>query len=257
MIRFLRVAWADMVKDFPFNGVIKEAKKGFHVFKQADGAYRWVTISSSAFRDRDGEIVTQKALAEDVERCDKSGDYGPLRWWHIGGYEAPDGYERWDTWKAGPGVDLGVCDFNMIHGRMLIESGTFKNALIAEALSKSEDNLEVSIGFAHPPGEPGESKEYQNIHRFERSLLEDGFASNLLTGFYSTKGVTMKIQEKIAKLVARLSGNPELAAQILSDAESVQKAAEEEGLEFKDIETATPVDETHTETRCDTCRTPG
>jgi len=239
LIRFLRVAWGDMVKEFPFNGVMKEAKEnGFHVFKQADGSYRWVTISSSAFRDRDGEIVTAKALAEDVERCDTNKSYGPLRWWHVGGWEAPDGLDNWQTWRASSGVDIGACDFNMLHGKMLIESGTFKDKITGEAFSQVQDNLEVSIAFSHPPTEPGTAKQYQNIHRFERSLLPSGMASNLLTKFYIAKGnPDMKTTEKLAALVAILKGKPDLAQQILADAEGVQKAAEDAGLEYKEVET--------------------
>ena len=217
---------------------MKPEDQSFHVFKQADGSYRWVTISSSAFRDRDGEIVTAKALAEDVERCDTNKSYGPLRWWHIGGWEAPDGLDNWQTWRSAPGVDIGTCDFNMLHGKMLIESGTFKDASTGEAFSQVQDDLEVSIAFSHPPTEPGKAKQYQNIHRFERSLLPSGMASNLLTKFYIAKGnPDMKTTEKLAALVAILKGKPDLAQQILADAEGVQKAAEDAGLEYKEVET--------------------
>ena len=206
----------------------------FRVFKQADGLYRWVTISSSAFKDRDGEIVTEKALAEDCIRCDNVKEYGPLRWWHLGGYEAPDGLEKWETWKAGSGIDIGTCDFNMLHGKMLLESGTFKTTEIGQAFSDSQEKLEVSIAFSHPPGE---SKEYNNIHRFERSLLPEGAASNLLTKYYVVKGeASMKTTEKLAALVAILRGKPEAAKQILTDAEAIQKAAEVAGLEYKEVE---------------------
>ena len=206
----------------------------FRVFKQADGLYRWVTISSSAFKDRDGEIVTEKALAEDCIRCDNVKEYGPLRWWHLGGYEAPDGLEKWETWKAGSGIDIGTCDFNMLHGKMLLESGTFKTAELGQAFADSQEKLEVSIAFSHPPGE---SKEYNNIHRFERSLLPEGMASNLLTKYYVVKGeASMKTTEKLAALVAILRGKPEAAKQILTDAEAIQKAAEVAGLEYKEVE---------------------
>lgn len=229
-------ALADLKKLYATENMTPPGEKGFHVFKDANGAYRWVTISSSAFRDRDGEIVSVKALAEDVKRCDESKSYGPLRWFHIGSWEAPDGLENWQTWKAGPGVDLGVCDFNMLHGKMLIESGTFKDAVTGEAFAEAQDNLEVSIAFSHPKDEPKE-KEYANIHRFERSLLPAGMASNLLTKTYVLKGETsMKTTEKLSALVAILRGKPELAKQILDDAENVQKAAEAAGLEFKDVE---------------------
>ena len=51
------------------------------VFKGEDGNLRWVTVSSTAFRDRDNEIVSTKALDEDVTLSDQTKEYGPLRWW--------------------------------------------------------------------------------------------------------------------------------------------------------------------------------
>jgi len=77
------------------------------VFKQADGRYRWVTFSSNAFEDGDREIVSTKALADDVAHSDATGDYGPLLFWHM------------------PQAELGACDYRALHDRMLIESGTF------------------------------------------------------------------------------------------------------------------------------------
>lgn len=212
-------------------------EKGFRTIKQADGSYRWVLFSSSTFRDRDGEIIKQKALEEDVDRCDASGSYGPLRWWHMGNWEYPDGPESWQTWKAADGIDLGDCDFNMLHGKILIESGTFKDPVIAKAISEIEDDLEVSITFSHPMDEPGKTKEYNNIHRLERSLLPAGVASNLLTRVYTLKGEPdmLKAKEKLAALVAIVKNQPELVTKILADAEAVQKAAEAAGLESKEV----------------------
>jgi len=50
----------------------------FRVFKDARGQPRWVAQSSTAFQDRDREIVSTKALADDVAFADASGSYGPL-----------------------------------------------------------------------------------------------------------------------------------------------------------------------------------
>jgi hypothetical protein len=55
------------------------------VFKDATGAYRWVAQSSTAFQDRDREIVSTKALSDDCAYADAHGSYGPLRWWHTPG----------------------------------------------------------------------------------------------------------------------------------------------------------------------------
>lgn len=236
-------AIAKLKKLYDQEGMTLPSEKSFVVFKQADGLYRWVTLSSSSFMDRDGETIHAKALAEDVDRCDSVKSYGPLRWWHLGTWEAPDGIEQWETWKAGPGVDLGTCDFNMLHGKMLIESGTFKTPEIGEAFSQLQDELEVSITFSHPMNEPGKNKEFEHIHRLERSLLPAGFASNMTTRLYISKGEpNMKTAEKLSALVAILKGKPGLAQQILADAESVQKAAEEAGLEFKEVTEMIAVD---------------
>ena len=151
------------------------------------------------------------------------------------GFEVPDGVEKWDSWVAGKGIDIGTCDFNLMHGKMLIESGTFNTPEIGEAFAKSEDNLEVSIAFSHPTGEPGKEKRFENIHRYERSLLPEGMASNLLTTF-SVKGKSgMKAQDKVKMLIAILGGKSEVAQQILDDAATIEKAAEAVGLEYKEV----------------------
>lgn len=133
------------------------------VYKQSDGKYRWITISSNGFRDRDGEIVSTKALMEDCDRADTEKEYGPLRWWHI------------------PGVDIGDCDYNMVHGHMLIESGTFRDPEIGMRVKEEQTGLEISIGFTHPSTEPDRDGVFNQIRRFERSLVPKGRVSNRFT----------------------------------------------------------------------------
>jgi len=136
----------------------KELKASFHVVHK-EGKYRWVAISSNAYEDREGEIVSEKALKESAGR----GDCGDLRWWHL------------------PKTKLGTCDFQMVKGKMLIESGTFASEQIAKAFAKLKD-MQMSIGFSHPPAEP-KNGVYNNIKIFERSILPRGKAANALTAF--------------------------------------------------------------------------
>ena len=150
----------DSYKEFTASG--KSA--GIYVFKE-NGTWRWVTFSSNPYRDRDREIVSLKALEADVSRADADGKFGPLRWWHV------------------PRLDLGDCDFNMMHGRILVESGTFRTPEIAEAIKEVANDLEVSIGFVHPPSEPDGDGVFHTIRRFERSLCPKGRVSNLFTRF--------------------------------------------------------------------------
>jgi Tfp pilus assembly major pilin PilA len=135
------------------------------VFKDKEsGKYRWVAISSTAFRDRDDEIVSIKALQDDCERADQDGNYGPLRAWHI------------------PGADIGDCDFNALFGRTLIESGTFRDERYALVVKKNARKTRMSIGFRHPAGEPDKDGVFYTIRRFERSILPRDMASNPYTG---------------------------------------------------------------------------
>ncbi|MCA9979937.1 MAG: hypothetical protein KDD89_03875, partial [Anaerolineales bacterium] len=142
----------------------RPAKKELHgrvwVVTDKEGKHRWLSISSNSYQDREGEIVSQKALEKAVER----GDMGDLRWWHEGG------------------AVIGSTDFQMIHGRMLIESGTFKSEKIGAAFAKLKD-MGVSVGFLHPPDQPNRDGVYSDIKIFERSVLPSRKAANALTTF--------------------------------------------------------------------------
>jgi 2'-5' RNA ligase len=95
------------------------------VYKEAStGKYRWLTVTSTAYRDRDRQIVSTKALQQAVAKMDARGNYGPARWWHV------------------PGLDIGDCDVSMIRGRTLIESGTFRDNRIGQAFKAATDRGE-------------------------------------------------------------------------------------------------------------------
>lgn len=199
------------------------------VFKQADGRYRWVTFSSNAYRDRDREIVSTAALEADCARADKEGGYGPLRWWHVG---KPDALAK----VPGPGADIGACDYNAMHGKILVESGTFSDERIAQAVASKAADLQVSIGFFHPLGEPDGDGVFHTIRRFERSLLPRGRASNPLTSLFvvQKEEVETMLKEKLEALKALLSGDEALVKSVLEQAEKAESKADEVGTEFKE-----------------------
>lgn len=185
------------------------------VFKQADGRYRWVLISSNAFEDRDGEIVSQKALEADVARADTDNDYGPLDWWHTP-------------------VILGDCDFNAMHGRMLVESGTFHDARVGERVKAAAPRLRVSIAFKHPATEPDAAGVFHSIRRFARSLLPAGQEANSLTAMpVVTKESETMLKDKMKALATLLGGDDELVKHVLKQAETAEKAAELAGTRTK------------------------
>lgn len=185
-----------------------EKEASLSVFKDASGRFRWVLLSSNAYRDRDGEIVSIKALTEDVARADVDKDYGPLRWWHV------------------PGLDIGDCDFNAMSGRMLVESGTFRSEAIGQSVYKAQRDLQASIGFRHPHTEPDQEKVYHRIRRFERSLTPVGRASNPFTRLMvKQEGKTMEDTEKLEQFKAMLGD--EVVQQFLAQIQATQKEADE------------------------------
>ncbi len=137
------------------------------VFKQK-GRYRWIAISSTAYRDRDNEIVSTKALRDAVDR-NRGGELGPLRFWHV------------------PGLDIGETDYQELSddGKYLIESGTIPDKMIAERVIESlkQDQWQMSIGFRHPLDEPDRNKVFNTIQIFERSIVPGGRAANPQTAF--------------------------------------------------------------------------
>jgi len=150
------------------------------VFKEND-TYRWALLSSNGFRDKDGEIVSTKALERDVAQWELEGALDqPLRFWHI---PLVDDYSK--------GLEIGACDFRMVQGHTLIESGTFLTKEIGEAVFKVQDKLAASLGFRHSPIEPDSDKIFNTIRTFERSLLPKESASNSLTylAAYAPQGV--------------------------------------------------------------------
>lgn len=198
-----------------------EEKESLSVFKQGTD-WRWVLRSSTAYRDKDGEIVSIKALQNDCDRADADGNYGPLRWWHI------------------PGMDIGDCDFNMVYGKTLIESGTFRSDSVAQAVAKEAKNLQVSIGFNHPRTEPDASGVFHTIKRFERSLLPMGRASNPFTAVPAVRKEQdmTSIPDKLKAFAAILKDETAMKA-ILDSVTAEEKAADAKGVEFKESDEET------------------
>lgn len=192
----------------------------FAIFKDDQGNYRWLLISSNAYRDKDNEIVSLASLIADCERADKDGMYGPLRWWHVG---KPDPFNSEAPW--GEGVDLGMCDFNMVYGRFLVESGTFKSREIGEAIYRIQHLLQASLGFLHPPYEPVIEDGigiFKNIYRFERSLVPLGLAANPFTKLVvRRRDDEMKDKMKIDRL--RQMAGDSIVANLTQNLDSQEK----------------------------------
>lgn len=165
----------------------KESSDGFMVYKSSDG-YRWVAISSTAYLDRDKEIVSTKALKQAVARAEATGEYGPLRFWHV------------------PGIDIGTTDYQALSndGKFLVESGVITDEAIAQSLMKRGKGWQVSIGFEHPRLEPVNGV-FENIRIFERSITPPGRAANPMTGFSMVEDGDMSIYDSLIQRVKALA----------------------------------------------------
>lgn len=185
------------------------------IFKQADGKWRWVMYSSNSYEDSDKEIISQKALQDDVTRADLTESYGNLDWWHI------------------PQLKLGTCDFNAMHGRILIESGLFDNDKVGALLAKHAKELQGSITFRHPEDQPDDEGVFHAIKRESRAMLPLGKASNFLTAVPVITKETIMDEAKKKALLDKLDGNDELITSILNGATKIDKKADESTLRRK------------------------
>lgn len=230
------------------------SKKTFYVTKQEDGQYRWVGISSTAFLDRDNEIVSRDALSKLTK---KGEDYGPLVFWHTD-------YQN-DSGAVSP-LSIGTCDTQMVDGVTLIESGLWNDSPLAKAIMNDiiSGNPQVSwgmsIGFYPlsstpnvPVGNSVVKTVYDKIDVIERSVLPTEYASNPFTCIDSGGN---NMDETKKNLLRKLIGDEqtdEIAARVDAlntkalDADAIVKEAEEpEATESKETETtdAAVVEET-------------
>lgn len=201
----------------------------FTVTKDAKDEWRWTMMSTNAFEDRDGEVISYAALQKDLEASEKEftekGNYGPLRWWHV--VSDPSN-------PVATGLDLGLCDFRALEGRILVESGTFNDNRIGEAMASHAKELAGSIGFFHSTSEPDSDKVFNNIRIFERSFLPRERASNPFTLPIIQKEGAIMVKEKLEKLEALLGGKDK-ADEALKAAKEVQNKAEEAKARTKEV----------------------
>jgi hypothetical protein len=197
--------------------------------KEVNGKSRWVLLSSNAYEDRDHEWVSQKAQKADVKRMKETGVYGPLRLWHLG-------YPDVEKKEAGPGVDIGDCDFAEFIDGFCVESGTFRNERVAAAIKERADRWGASKGFFHPNDQPDPVGVYHAMHTFERSLLPRPKASNTLTPLAAImkemSDMTTK-EEKLAGLSKLFDNDPEVVKLVTSALDTSKKEAEQRGLTLK------------------------
>jgi hypothetical protein len=222
------------------NTVKLETDSPLTIFKQKNGTYRWMLISSTAYRDHDGHIVSMQAHEADANRMNEEKDYGVLRWWHVGMPTSED-MKDWTKYKSGDGINLGTSDYSEIIEKCRVESGEFDDSTLAESLLPFAANLAPSIGFSHPEDEPNSEGIFSNIKTFERSLLPRGKESNFLTSqliLTKKESLMADMKEKLETL-QKMVGE-EVMKDLISRLQSTDKAAEILNVDYKEKEKETP-----------------
>lgn len=198
----------------------------FSVVKQKDGTYRWLSIWTNKYKDRDNPPdILSEAAHIDFAKAVNDGDwpYPELWFWH---HEKRIGASDIIAYDKDSGFSIA--------------SGTFDKGfeLIAEGLALSDVELGTSHGM--PIGEIHRDKDNPSVivryRTKEISPLPMQNAANELTGFalggnmdLSPKGLREKLDQVFgAKKVDEL-------AELLEDGATEAKEA---GLEFKETEDA-------------------
>lgn len=201
------------------------------VVKQANGIYRWNSISSGNVQDRDGETVRLKALQADVARTEMFGDDSYLYFFHV------------------PYAIGGAPDYRALVDGMLVESGEYYDTPVAKAVAQyAIDHPEgidssgwgTSIGFWGAPDLDGS---YHSVLIGERSQLPFSRASFAYSQFGVKSKMAISVEQK--KALETVLGDPALVGIVMTSVNAGQqsKSADGDGMVRKAAQTpaAAPV----------------
>lgn len=218
-----RSEWREVERAWLVKMLKRKAKQGgFLIHKQADGDYRWVGVVTNHFRDRDNppEILSAKAHKAFVKWADKSKQYPELWFWHV------------------PGSKVGQADWLEYANGFLLASGLFDKDKtdVAEALAASKETFTMSHGFMRLAFDRKETVT-DGYWMYEASITPKGVEANEWTSFRAIgkEGTQMPISEKKKAFLAKYLP-AETIKEIEGNVESLKKAAEEAGADWKEVE---------------------
>lgn len=174
---------------------LKESPSTFISIKEfQDSPYQWVMITSSSFKDRDGEIISQKAHEADIQFMEQTGNHGTLDWWHLHPivFDYLETKERVATLPPSvqqQGVIIGDCTLSAMYGKLRIEAGTYRSKEIADIMNDHADELAGSLLFFRPCNEPDAQGVYHHIRTVSRAIMPREHVSNLAALLSNVQGV--------------------------------------------------------------------
>lgn len=193
----------------------------FRLYKEQDGAYRWLALVSNKYRDRDNkengpEIIEEAAHKEYVAYLDKTGDYPEAWLWHT------------------PGTKWGRADWADYADGFLLMSGTVEKGMEDVAAALEGEHLGVSHGFYQRYSD--QKKGIIGWYRtFEVSALPPEAAANpwtALTVIQKEAGMALD-ERKRAFIVGKLGA--QRVTDLEGDLLALGKALEAAGVEYKDL----------------------
>lgn len=199
--------------------------------KEVNGKPLFVTWSTNAFIDREKEIFSTKSLEQYVLDAEKNDQRGYLNLWHI------------------PGTDFAEIKWQGVVGRFLIEASEF----LPDAKGKAAQKFFTAYPDSHPQFAPegyGCSPEYRYLpeekvkgvyewmYKTRTSVLPRAAAANIRTKASNIMALTKQQKEAAEQLFG-----PDLAKQIVEQAETESKELEAAGVAHKG-ETEKPVEQT-------------
>lgn len=233
MMDKLKAAWATIKElmdwaDGPMMDEDEEMEMGEMSFgdgfgiavKTVNGEPWHFAWSTNAFKDREKEIFSTKALEKYVSEAEAKGDMGFFNLWHIGT-------------KENPGLsDFAEIKWQGVIGRILVEAGPYlkdtkgqaaKDYFIQYANSDPDlapEGWGASPEYKYLPEERATGV-YENIWKTRTSILPRMAAANVFT-----KGATIMALSEQQKATARKIFGEEGAAKMIEDAENTSKELE-------------------------------
>lgn len=200
----------------------KEAQ-AFTVFKGADGKDHWHAQYTNNFIDRDKEIISEKALTDNILRMDMGLVQKPELWsWHT------------------KGTRHGQADDVFMIGHFVHAIGHYDDTEMGQKAAaydkKHAKELRLSHGFNAPKWSFKDGI-YKVANTFEITKLPQGKEANSFTYFEEIKA--MELSEAKRRHLEEVYGK-DTVDKLVAESEKHGKALEELGVAYKDYSEVTP-----------------
>ena len=145
----------------------------YQVYKSGD-QWRWLAVSSMAVRDKEAEVVTEKAYDDAIAYAQKNGSYGELDLVHV------------------DGTEIGDCDLMVRLGNRLIEGGVWRETALAKRVLKKvqtrPDEDGISLKFRFDPEQFDGVSYLGGIQIMKRAILPRSMAASYGTAIAAIEG---------------------------------------------------------------------